>query len=121
MVDRIKTYKQHVENELERVHSQKDLDNLYNFHTSALSNFKHERLIHLIITISFALFCLIFVFIYAVTEIGVFLIPCILTLILLIFYIFHYYNLENGVQSLYDLEEKVLKKSREINSGVTHT
>ena len=120
MIERIRTYKQHIESDLERTSSQKDLDNLYKSHVSAISNFKHERLVHLIITISFALFCLIFIFIYAVTEIGVFLIPCVLTLILLIFYIFHYYKLENNVQSLYDLEEKILKKSREVSSGVVH-
>jgi len=118
-MNKIKTYKQYAEGELERISSQKDLDNLYRSYSSALSNFKHERLIHLLITISFAFFCLIFVFIYAVTEISVFLIPCVLTLVLLIFYILHYYNLENGVQSLYDLEEKILRKSREISSVIT--
>jgi Zn-dependent protease with chaperone function len=121
MIDKIKTYKQYIESILENTLSQKDLDNLYKSFVSTMSNFKHERMIHLLITISFAFFCLIFVFIYAVTGIGVFLIPCILTLILLIFYIFHYYSLENSVQSLYDLEEKILKKSREVSNGVSHS
>ena len=120
MMVKIKAYKQYVEDELGRISSQRDLDNLYKSYTSALSNFKHERLVHLLITISFAIFCLIFIFIYAVTEIGIFLIPCVLTLVLLVFYILHYYSLENGVQSLYDLEEKILKKSREVSSGVIH-
>ncbi len=119
MIDKIKTYKQNIEGDLEKTFSQKDLDNLYKSHISAMSNFKHERLVHLLITISFAFFCLIFISIYALTEINIFLIPCILTLILLIFYIFHYYNLENGIQSLYDLEEKILRKGREISNTVT--
>ena len=50
-----------------------------------LSFYQHERLVHLLVTILFA----------------------ILTFILLIPYIRHYYFLENSVQKMYDLYEKL--------------
>lgn len=66
-----------------------------------ISFFQHERLIHLIVTVTFALltvltfFCTLFY-----QNIGIYLL-LLLLLVLLIPYIRHYYILENGVQKLY--------------------
>lgn len=69
--------------------------------------FQHERLIHLLVLIlvallTFASFCLLLVTQF-LPVIAVF----VLFLVLLVPYIFHYYKLENGVQQLYDLYERL--------------
>ena len=68
---------------------------------------QHERLIHLLVTILFALtmfLCLIGFFVS--DNIGV-LAAAALMLVLLVPYIAHYYFLENGVQKLYSLYDEV--------------
>jgi len=69
--------------------------------------FQHERLIHLIVTVLFALMTIL-VFLVAVTNFelwtGVLL---VLLLALLIPYIKHYYLLENGTQKLYRFYDKL--------------
>ena len=63
--------------------------------------YQHERLIHLIVTMSFGVFFLIALSLYLTTnKIGT-LILSVLFLILLVPYIKHYYFLENSVQKMY--------------------
>ena len=63
--------------------------------------YQHERLIHLIVTMSFGVFFLIALSLYLTTrQIGT-LILSVLFLILLVPYIKHYYFLENSVQKMY--------------------
>lgn len=76
-----------------------------------ISYFQHERLIHLMVTLSFALFLLL--------SIGsIFLFPSeflisaiLLTCIffgLTIGYVFHYYFLENSVQKMYHMRDEII-------------
>lgn len=63
--------------------------------------YQHERLIHLLVTLAFAIFFLLSLFMFITVQgIGL-LILSILFLVLLIPYIKHYYFLENSVQKLY--------------------
>ena len=63
--------------------------------------YQHERLIHLIVTMSFGIFFLIALSLYlSMGQIGT-LVLTILFLVLLIPYIKHYYFLENSVQKMY--------------------
>ena len=63
--------------------------------------YQHERLIHLIVTMSFGVFFLIALSLYLITQqIGT-LVLSVLFLILLVPYIKHYYFLENSVQKMY--------------------
>lgn len=74
---------------------------------------QHERLIHLIVVVLFALVTiavlLVMVF-YA--SIGLLLLLLML-LVLLVPYIWHYYKLENGVQTLYAVYEEVCRRTLE--------
>ena len=70
-----------------------------------IENFKHERLIHLLVTLFYALFVISFIllsifFIY-------FIVPCFILIIFLFFYVKHYFLLENSVQYLYKLYDKI--------------
>lgn len=70
--------------------------------------YQHERLIHLIVTMSFAVFFLLsLILAYLNTY---FLALSALLLVLLVPYIAHYYYLENSVQKLYTVYYKVREK-----------
>ncbi len=71
---------------------------------------QHERLIHLLVTMLFAsllMFGFIIMLIYFSWILVVF---TALIFIVEIFYIFHYYKLENGVQKMYRLYDELTKK-----------
>ena len=72
--------------------------------------FSHERLIHLLVTLFFALISIIFtVLCFNYFNYLLYIITLILYIMLLL-YIVHYYRLENGVQYLYKLYDKKNKK-----------
>lgn len=76
-------------------------------HLLKISFFQHERLIHLIVTMSFALLTLVSILISKYYCSFIFI--AIILLICLIFYIVHYYYLENGVQYLYKQYDEMNK------------
>jgi hypothetical protein len=84
-----------------------DIDN----HLIKIKFFQHERLIHLLVTLFYALIFLIFMALGFVHYIF-FSIAAIL-LVILLFYIVHYFRLENGVQYLYKQYDNMLKKLKE--------
>lgn len=71
--------------------------------------YQHERLIHLIVTMSFAVFFLLSLMMYfSLRQVGLMLLT-VLLLIMTIAYIKHYYFLENSVQKMYKFYYKVEK------------
>ncbi|MCH5251345.1 MAG: hypothetical protein J1F22_00075 [Lachnospiraceae bacterium] len=68
---------------------------------------QHERLIHLIVTVLFALLTVITLFASLFLLQPLLLVLFLLFLVLLIPYIRHYYILENGVQKLYEYHDKL--------------
>lgn len=69
--------------------------------------FQHERLIHLVVTVLFALMTIL-VFLVAMTNFALWTgVLLLLLLVLLIPYIKHYYLLENGTQKLYQYYDKL--------------
>lgn len=84
---------------------------LLKYHIRRVRDFQHERLIHLLVTFFFA-FLLIGTFVawLALPFSPLFWPLSFLLAILFVLelaYIRHYYQLENGVQSLYELTEKL--------------
>ena len=99
----------------------KEIDNLLNNqekitediienHLIKIGFFQHERLIHLLVTLFYAIIFLLFAALGFVHYI--FFSIAIILLIFLMFYIAHYFHLENGVQYLYKQYDKMneLKK-----------
>jgi len=66
-----------------------------------ISFFSHERLVHLIVTATFAILTLLSLLLSHLNSTSFSYILIILFLLLLIPYVWHYYILENGVQKLY--------------------
>lgn len=71
---------------------------------------QHERLVHLIVTVLFALVMFLNIIIFFQSQIIAFLAIVFLCLILLAFYIAHYFFLENGVQQLYRIYDSICGK-----------
>lgn len=85
-------------------------------HLIQVGFFQHERLIHLIVTVTFALLTMIAVCMACLAaESGsasglAFLLLVVVLLILLIPYIRHYYILENEVQKMYKQYDIIVRK-----------
>ena len=75
-------------------------------HLIKIKFFQHERLIHLLVTLFYAVFILLSLFI--IRFIPLFGIVIVIFLIFLVFYVRHYFFLENSVQYLYKLYDKML-------------
>ena len=77
-------------------------------HLIKISFFQHERLIHLLVTLFYAI-----LFILSIAFSFTYYILFLATLILfisLICYVLHYFYLENGVQYLYKQYDKMIEK-----------
>ena len=69
--------------------------------------FQHERLIHLIVTVLFAILTVATLYVNLFLTQPLLIAPTALLLILLVPYIKHYYLLENGVQKFYEYYDKL--------------
>lgn len=79
-------------------------------HLIQISFFQHERLVHLIVTVIFALLeMMAFIMVVVAFSPGLMALM-LMILVLLIPYIRHYYVLENGVQKMYRQYDEMLKK-----------
>lgn len=76
-----------------------------------ISFYQHERLIHLLITLFIALCALLFFVLILYFENIYLIILFLLFILLFIPYILHYYFLENSIQKLYIIYEKLYKES----------
>ena len=99
-------YINEIENKLKKDNNKNDINELIN----KISFFSHERLVHLIITLFFALISIIFTVVCFYYYNYLLYVIAIVLYIMLMFYIVHYYRLENGVQYLYKLYDKMNKK-----------
>ncbi len=81
-------------------------------HLVQISFFAHERLVHLIVTVLFALMTMATILYvnYTGSMIGLALTVALLTL--LIPYIMHYYLLENSVQKMYTQYDVMMNKAK---------
>ncbi len=84
-----------------------DYDELEKRHLIMTQFMQHERLIHFLVTMLFALGFFIVLAVYLLAEMILLLPLMLLILALLVPYIAHYYFLENSVQKLYRLYDEI--------------
>ena len=70
--------------------------------------FQHERIVHLIVTVTFAILAFLALFFYILTEQSMVIVLFALLMVLLIPYIQHYYLLENSTQKMYEYYDKII-------------
>lgn len=109
MKNRIITYRQRIDALLAHPPADTDWDAVMHEHLTQVSFFQHERLIHLIVTVTFALLTMMGLAVYCIAEYMPILAMIGLFMILLVPYIGHYYTLENEVQKMYKQYDMMLQ------------
>jgi len=84
-----------------------DIDEVIRIHLRKIKFFQHERIVHLFVTLFFALFAILFTFLIKTSY--CFIPVAFILYIILLFYIFHYFFLENSVQYMYKQHDKLIK------------
>lgn len=77
-------------------------------HRDQIAFFQHERLVHLLVTLTFALMELACALASIFTASPACAALMLLMLVLLVPYVVHYYHLENGTQALYIQYDQLL-------------
>jgi len=107
MIDYMNNYMEYIKTILKKENINEDIKKDFLEHIQFM---QHERLIHLLVTMLFAsllMFGFIIMLIYFSWILVVF---TAIIFIVEIFYIFHYYKLENGVQKMYRVYDELVKK-----------
>lgn len=85
-----------------------NLDWLLKYHQTWIQFLQHERLVHLLVTLAFSLLFVITFGISLFLPNPYFFFLFALLAVLLCFYIFHYYKLENSVQRWYSIYDALI-------------
>ena len=119
MEQRILQYRKSIDEWLEKTEqsaqvSQEILRNKMEEHLNQIGFFQHERLIHLIVTVTFALLEMLAILLNVISDSLFSLLLPVVILILLVPYIRHYYILENEVQKMYVQYDRMLRLQRKV-------
>lgn len=112
MKNRILTYRRRIDKLLEECPDDTDWAQVLEEHLVQITFFQHERLVHLLVTLAFALLTILSFGIFLVTTFLPVLALIVLLLVLLIPYIGHYYLLENETQRMYRQYDTILQYTR---------
>lgn len=117
MRKRILWYRRKIDALLKECPSDTDWNAVLREHLQQISFFQHERLIHLIVTMTFAVLTLLSFGIVLMTQLFPLLLLTGALLVLLIPYIFHYYLLENETQKMYAQYDRILLHCHTFSSS----
>lgn len=109
MTKEIRAYMALLEQFFSAEHSEEDLLKMRSELLKRIEFYQHERLIHLIVTMSFAIFFLMSLTMYLATPLVGLMLLSVLLLVMTAAYIKHYYFLENSVQKMYKFYYKIEK------------
>lgn len=112
MKKQVLLYQRYMEKLLEENASDTDWKEVLKTHMDKILFFQHERSIHLMVTLAFAVFEFLSIGFASVSDNIMMLVLCIAVLILLVPYIMHYYFLENEVQKMYLTYDEIQKRIR---------
>ena len=79
-------------------------------HREMIRFIQHERLIHLLVTLTVAILFMVSTMFSLVYQFSFLFLVDFLLLMLLVPYIFHYFKLENGVQKMYWIDNLIKEK-----------
>ena len=113
MTKQLKAYVVFIHAALTQLNGQTDWEHvrhLIELHCTQVQAFAHERLIHLLVTLFFGLVFFASMVCTAVWPLWQFFVLDALLVVLLGFYIQHYYFLENTLQTLYPITQQLYHK-----------
>lgn len=116
VLETMNAVQKYIEAEMKDADREKTMDVLSEFETK-IAYFQHERLIHLMVTLSFAAFLLFEIFSLFILPYEFLIAGILLVLIffgLTVGYVMHYYFLENSVQKMYHMRDEIRSF---LNSG----
>ena len=113
MRKRILAYRKHIDGLLQSMPEGVNWEDVLSEHLQQISFFQHERLVHLIVTMTVAILTMLSMGIAIITQILTLSLLTGVLVLLLIPYILHYYLLENEVHKLYEQYDYMLKVIRE--------
>lgn len=114
----LKKYMEEIQRRLEEYADQTELEEIFLEHKDKIAFMQHERIVHFLVTMMFAIVLAIFVCAFLFTENPALMILVIIIMVLLGFYIKHYYFLENTVQEMYKLyDEMLIMRRKETESN----
>ena len=110
LTEYLTNYMKYISDRLEKCSDKKELENILSEHLDKISFMQHERIVHFLVTFMFTVILCIFICAFIFSENIMLLILVTIILVLLGFYIKHYYFLENTVQEMYKIYDRILKK-----------
>lgn len=114
-----KYIKNHTAYILEQIAKNNVTEQLHFYHRLQIENIQHERLIHLIVLCLFTLLFIGTVILLVFLGSLAFMLLFVIFLIVEIFYVLHYYLLENTVQRWYELENDILSTLKNIGANTS--
>lgn len=99
----------YIEKRLENC-KENELNNILEEHLNKIQFMQHERLIHFLVTMLFAFMFFMSLGIFMLTDKISFIPLMVLILCLIVPYIRHYYFLENNVQKMYYIYDRIIEK-----------
>ncbi len=115
MTEYLKNYMNYIDQRLVQAASQAELDEIMREHKDKIAFMQHERIVHFLVTMMFALVLAIFIIGLLMTQNILLTILITIIIVLLGFYIKHYYFLENTVQEMYRVYDRILSKMKEMS------
>ncbi len=117
MEKRILNYMSYIDAVLEQNSTGLSYEVILKEHEKQLAFFMHERLIHLLVTLTFGILTFAIFFLLCINFQPGLILLLLALLILLIPYIMHYYLLENGVQKMYRQYDALFEKTQKNKIG----
>ena len=105
MKQSIKNYVKEID---QKLNEKTDFSKLRDEHLIKISFYQHERLIHLLVTLFYALFLGMFILLSYYNPLFIFI--SLILMVFLICYVKHYFLLENHVQYMYKQYDMILEK-----------
>jgi hypothetical protein len=117
MTEYLTNYMKYVQERLEKCTDSAELDEIMAEHLDKIAFMQHERIVHFLVTMLFALILTVFIAVLVFTTNIPVLILVTMILVLLMFYIKHYYFLENTVQKMYRVYDGILEKKKTLKES----
>mgnify|MGYP003297170904 CR=1 FL=1 len=114
MTEYLTNYMRYIQEKLEKCSDSAELETILYEHKDKIAFMQHERIVHFLVTMMFALILCIFTAVLVFTPNIPILALVTIILVLLIFYIKHYYFLENTVQKMYKVYDGILQKQQDL-------
>ncbi|MDE5763986.1 MAG: hypothetical protein K2N49_01970 [Ruminococcus sp.] len=114
MTEYLKKYMEQIEQRIESCSDIESFNEILAEHKDKIAFMQHERIVHFLVTMMFSIVLSIFLCAFIFSENPALMLLVIIIMVLLGFYIKHYYFLENTVQKMYIVYDRILNLYKEM-------